>query len=187
MMTFRAAPRKIVLAVLVVGMTTMVGSGASDSSDSNWKIFALDDQGLSVSMPGTPKKKEINSKSFVGDITTHEFYVDDNPDTYSVEFTDLPGFAVLFSGSDVIYDHAKGALLKVTLSKVISFADVTLNGVKGKKLVYDTPTKPHHPEMQGEARFFLVDDRLYTADAVVKMSGGNEKLARFFSSLKINK
>lgn len=98
-------------------------------------------------MPGTPISKEIHDKSFIGDITTDEYYVDDGGDSYSVEITDLPGFAVAFSGADVIYDHAKGALRKSTLSKSISFSDVTLSGVKGKQLIYDTPTKPDRPEM----------------------------------------
>jgi hypothetical protein len=166
---------------------TLVSSGAIATSSSAWEKFELESQGLSVLMPGTPKAKEIHDKSFIGDITTREYFVDIDRDSYSVESTDLPGFAVAFSGSEVIYEHAKGALLKTTLSKSFSFSDITLNGVKGKRLVYETPTKPGHPEMQGEARFFLFGDRLYIADAVVEMDGGNEKLNRFFSSLEITK
>jgi hypothetical protein len=185
MTTFHAVCRKTVLVILSVAATTMIASSVSGSANSTWRTFTLASQRLSVSMPGTPKSKEVHTKSFIGSITTNEYYVDDDPDSYSIEFTDLPGFAVSFSGPDVIYDHAKGALLKETLSKVISFTDVTLNGVKGKRLVYDTPTKPGHPEMQGEARFFLSGDRLYSADAVVLMADGSEKLERFFSSLEI--
>ncbi len=92
-----------------------------------------------------------------------------------------------FAGSGGIYEHAKGALLKTTLSKPVSFTDITLNGVHGKKLVYDTPTKPGHLEMQGEARLFLSGHRLYVADAVVEMEGGKEKMPRYFSSLTIKK
>ena len=50
-------------------------------------------------------------------------------------------------------------------------------GVHGKRLVYDTPTRPDHLEMQGEACFFLFGDRLYTADAVMEMDDGKEKMA----------
>ncbi len=179
--------KNVVLPILVIAVTALFTSIAIGSSETNWKKFELESQGLTVLMPGTPIKKVLHEKSFIGDITTDEYYVNDGRDSFSVELTDLPGFAVAFSGSDVIYDHAKGALLKSTLSKLISFSDVTLNGVKGKQLVYDTPTKPDHPEMQGEARLFLRGDRLYIADAVVEMSGGKEKLSRFFSSLDIGK
>ena len=179
------ATTRIVRTSLVLGFIAVVGFAERSSSNVAWQRFSLHDQGLTVSMPGEPKSKKLHSTSFIGDIVTHEYYLDKGLDSYSVDFTDLPGFAVAFSGNDIIYEHAKGALLLDTLSKPISFTDVTLNGVTGKKLVYDTPTKPGHPEMQGEARFFLTGDRLYIADAVVEMKGGNEKLARFFASLEI--
>jgi hypothetical protein len=168
-----------------VVLLMLVAFAADGASNSAWNKLQLKAQKLSVVMPGTAKTKEIHSSSFIGDITTHEYYVNAGLDAYSVEITDLPGFAVTFSGSDTIYDHAKGALLKKTLSKPISFTDISLSGVQGKKLVYDTPTKPGRPEMQGEARFFLFGHRLYIADAVVEMDGGDEKFGHFFSSLDI--
>jgi hypothetical protein len=185
--TSGTASKSAVLLIVVVGVTALVGSTANGGSTPAWKKFELEAQGLSVLMPGTPKLKEIHNRSFIGDIATHEYYVENGRDAYSVEVTDLPGFAVAFSGSDGIYEHAKAALLKTTLSKPVAFTDITLNGVHGKKLVYDTPTKPGHPEMQGEARLFLSGDRLYVADAVVEMKGGKEKMTRFFSSLAIKK
>lgn len=187
MVVFNTVSGKVVLSILMIASMVLVGFAGIASSSPAWEKFNLESQGLSVLMPGAPKTKELLEKSFIGDITTHEYYVDDDRDSYSVEITDLPGFAVTFSGSKTIYEHAKGALLKTTLSKSISFSDVTLDGVKGKRLVYDTPTKPDHPEMQGEARFFLLGDRLYSADAVVEMDGGAKKLDRFFSSLDIAK
>ena len=138
-------------------------------------------------MPGTPQAREKHNKSFVGDITTIEHSAQEGLDTYTIDYTALPGFAISFSSTDGIYDHAKGAVLKNTFSKPISYTDITLNGVQGKKLVYDTPTKPDHPEMQGEAQFFLVGNHLYTVDAVVEMKGADKKLERFFSSLEISK
>jgi hypothetical protein len=43
------------------------------------------------------------------------------------------------AGPDTIYKHAKGALLKKTFSKKVSYTDITISSAKGKKLVYDTP------------------------------------------------
>ena len=146
--------------VLAIGIAALAGPAANGGSKQTWKTLELKAQGLSISMPGTATPKNIHTESFIGEITTHEYYVDDGRDSYSVEYSDLPGFAVAFSGSDTIYEHTKGALLKKTLSKSMSFTDITLNGVKGKKLVYDTPTKPNPPEMQGEARLFLFGHRL---------------------------
>ena len=180
-----AASTRMILLALAVGITALAGPAANGDSKQTWKSLELKSQGLSVSMPGIATPKDIHTKSFIGEITTHEYYVDEGRDSYSVEFADLPGFAVAFSGRDTIYEHTKGALLKKTLGKPISFTDITLNGVQGKKLVYDTPTKLDHPEMQGEARLFLFGHRLYVADAVVEMEDGEQKLTRFFSSLEI--
>jgi hypothetical protein len=177
--------KSVVLSSLVIAMTSLIASIATGSPGSTWNKLELESTGLSVLMPGTVIKKEIHTASFIGDVVTEEYYVNDGRDSYSVETTDLPGFAVVFSGSDGIFDHAKGALLSDTFSKAISFTDVVLNGANGKALVYDTPSKPDHPEMHGEARFFLIDDRLYVADAVVEMDGAKQKLDRFFSSLAI--
>lgn len=185
MVNSNTVPAKIVLLVLVIAMAALAGRAARGDSHGKWQKLDLKAAGLSVLMPGTAKPKDIDTKSFIGDIVTHEYYVDDDRDSYSVEYSDLPGFAVSFSGSGTIYEHTKGALLKKTLSKPLSFADITLNNVKGKKLVYDTPSKPDHPEMQGQAHIFLFDDRLYIANAVVEMDGMEEKFKRFFSSLTI--
>jgi len=172
----------VVLGVAVVGVQSAAGTSVTP-----WITFRSESEHLSVLMPGTPQAREKHNNSFVGDITTVEHSVKERLDTYTVDYTTLPGFAISFSGTDGIYDHAKNAVLKDTISKPLSYTDITLSGVKGKKLVYDTPTKPGHPEMQGEARFFLVGKHLYTVDAVVEMKGADKKLAHFFSSLEISK
>ena len=176
--------RSAALVLAATAAATYVYADHAATADA-WRSFTLETPYLAVDMPGTPTKSVRNDQSFVGDIATDEYRVKDGIDAYSVEVTELPGFALLFAGPDTVYDHTKGALLKATLSKVISFTDVTLDGTNGKRLVYDTPTKPGHPEMQGEARMFLSGDWLYVADTVVEMEGGESKQDRFFSSLKI--
>lgn len=177
----------IVAFIVVLGVAAVGVQGAAGTSVAPWIKFTSESEHLSVLMPGTPQAREKHNKSFVGDITTVEQSAKEGLDTYTIDYTTLPGFAISFSGTDGIYDHAKNAVLKDTISKPLSYTDITLNGVKGKKLVYDTPTKPGHPEMQGEAQFFLVGEHLYTIDAVVEMKGADKKLARFFSSLEISK
>lgn len=179
--------RTVLTVAAVFAGTIVAGAAVYATSPPAWTKFDSTSEKFSVLMPGTPETTELHNKTFVGDITTvvHTAHADE--DTYMVDYTSLPGFAVSFSGKDGIYDHTKAAILKKTFSKAISYTDVTLNGVQGKKLVYDTPTKPDHPEMQGESRFFLFGNNLYTADAVVSMKGADEKIDRFFSSLEIEK
>lgn len=183
----KAATAWIVAFTVVLGAAAVGVRGAAGTSVAPWITFKSETEHLSVLMPGTPQAREKHNKSFVGDITTVEHSAKEGLDTYTVDYTTLPGFAISFSGTDGIYDHAKNAVLKDTISKPLSYTDITLSGVTGKKLVYDTPTKPGHPEMQGEAQFFLVGKHLYTIDAVVEMKGADKKLAHFFSSLEISK
>jgi hypothetical protein len=182
-----AGPAWIVALTVVIGVAVAGVQSAAGSSVASWTTFKSETEHLSVLMPGTPQAREKHNKSFVGDITTVEHSAKEGLDTYTVDYTSLPGFAISFSSADGIYDHAKGAVLKNTFSKAISYTDITLNGVQGKKLIYDTPTKPDHPEMQGEARFFLFGTHLYTVDAVVEMKDADAKLEKFFSSLEISK
>ena len=94
--------------------------------------------------------------------------------------------AVTFAGSDTIYSHAKGALLKKTLGKEKSFEKTTLNGIKGVRLVYETPPMESHPRMHGEAYMFLIDKRLYVVDATVSAEHSMGKARKFFASLRID-
>lgn len=185
MSAFRYAAGRGLALILVTGIAITTGRGVSGASPPAWTEFTSASEHLSVLMPETPRASEEHDESFIGDITTIVHTARDGVDTYTVDYTTLPSFAISFSGRDGIYEHAKNAVLKDTLSNAITYTDVTLSGVKGKRLVYDTPTKPNHPEMHGEARFFLVGHRLYTVDAVVEMAGAQDKLERYFSSLQI--
>lgn len=184
---FESATAWTVALTIIIGVAVIGVQDAMGTSKPAWSEFKSESEHLSVLMPGMPKAREKHNKTFVGDIKTFEHSAREGLDTYTVDYTILPGFAVSFSGNDGIYQHAKNAVLKATFSKPISFTDVTLNGVQGKKLVYDTPTRPDHPEMHGEAQLFLVDDHLYTVNAIVEMNGADEKLEHFFSSLKISR
>jgi hypothetical protein len=97
-----ARPASISIRVLLVMLIALTANGASNSA---WQELRLEPEKLSVVMPGTAKKKEIHSSSFIGDITTHEYYVDDGADAYSVEYVNSPGFAVAFSGSEAKLGH----------------------------------------------------------------------------------
>lgn len=186
MNAFNLVVGRVVPLLLVLGLAVATGPDVGGASSPPWNRFTSATEHLSILMPGTPQASEEHNKSFIGDITTIVHTAKEGLDTFSVDYTTLPGFAISFSGRDGIYEHAKNAVLKDTLSNAIAFTDISLSGVKGKRLMYDTPTKPNHPEMQGEARFFLIGDHLYSVDAVVEMANADEKLKKYFASLEIH-
>jgi len=171
--------------VLVLGAVGVI-VGTSSAGADDWDYFKSAAGRFSVQVPETPKASVSEKHSFIGTITNHIFTVlrEDHYEKFTVDYSDIPSFAVEFTGADTIIDHAKGALLSTTLAKPISYTDLEVDGHKGKKLVYDVPPRDGHPELRGEAVFVVVGDRLYVVDAQLPANDhkdGNAK--RFFKSL----
>lgn len=61
---------------------------------------------------------------------------------------------------------------------------MTVNGQKGKQLLYDTPPVPGKPEMYGAANLFLVGDRLSFADAAVPAGASKADAKRFLERIR---
>jgi hypothetical protein len=106
----KAATTWIVALTVVLGAAAVGVRSAAGTSVAPWITFKSETEHLSVLMPGTPQAREKHNKSFVGDITTVEHSAKEGLDTYTVDYTTLPGFAISFSGTDGIYEHAKGHL-----------------------------------------------------------------------------
>ena len=168
-----------------VAIMALLGSEAW--GEQAWATVTSKEGRFSIEMPGQPAKTETHQKSFVGTVTNHIFTAESGKDTFTLDYSDIPHFALEFAGSDTIYEHAKGALLKQTFGKATSYADVTVSGTKGKRLIYDTPPVPGHPEMRGDAILVLVGTRLYVIDGVVPEAEADAKSQRFLSSLAITK
>jgi len=127
----------------------------------------------------------MQTKSFIGTITHYLFLSRDRNEVYTVSYSDLPGFALKFAGSNTIYKHAKGSLLLETLGKERSYEDTTLNDLRGKHLVYDMADPKTNVDVRGEAYFFLVDKRLYVIDTNGLLGRNPAHAQRFLSSFRI--
>jgi hypothetical protein len=167
-------------ALLLALVASQVGA------DQDWKKFTSEQGRFSISVPAQPVKSETSQKSFVGTVTNHVFTSESGKDdSFTVDYSDIPHFALHFAGADTIYEHAKGALLKQTFGKATAYSDVSVGDAKGKRLVYDTPEAPGHAAMRGHAILLLVGTRLYVVDAVLEESEADTKAERFLSSFEI--
>lgn len=151
-----------------------------------WTSFTSKAGRFSVQMPTQPVVSETKQKSFIGTITNHIFTAESGADIFTVDYSDIPRFALDFAGAETVYEHAQGALLKKTFGKARSFTDVTVAGTKGKRLVYDTPQASGQAKMRGDALLLLVGTRLYVIDGVVPGSEADAKAQRFLSSVEIS-
>jgi hypothetical protein len=177
----------LLAAFWLVAMTSLGPLGAAARAQDAWTTFTSKDGGFSVDMPGQPAKTQTQQKSFVGTVTNHIFTAVSGTDRFTVDYSDIPHFALHFAGPDTIYEHAKGALLQQTFGKETAYTDATVSGTTGKRLVYDTPPAPGHPAMRGDAVLVLVGTRLYVIDAVVPEAEADAKSQRFLSSIAITK
>ena len=174
------------LRVRVLAFAALLAAPAAVEAQVAWVTFDSDPAGFSVEMPQQPTASMTITDSFIGDVTNYIFTARDANQKMTVDYSKIPRFALDFAGAGTIYSHAKGALLKQTWSKEVSFTDVTTHGHKGKRLVYDTPPIPGKPKIYGEAHFFLVGDRFYVVDAAVP-AGDTESVAkRFLASIRFD-
>ena len=170
---------------VLIGSVCPAEAPPDKTAAGSWQPFHSEEGRFSILMPETPKMTQTKQHSVIGTVTNQIFTVWNGHEKFTVDYSDLPHFGVEFAAANTIYDHTKGALLKQTLSKMRSYDDVTLNGLKGKRLVYDTPPRQGHPKMTGEAHFFLIGDRLYVVDSTVPIGDSEANAQRFFASLKI--
>jgi len=155
-------------------------------ADQDWKTFTSEEGRFSISVPAQPVKSETSQKSFIGTVTNHVFTSASGPeDSFTVDYSDIPHFALHFAGPDTIYEHAKGALLQKTFGKATAYRDVSVADAKGKRLIYDTPKAPGHAAMRGHAILLLVGTRLYVVDAVLQESEADANADRFLSSFAV--
>jgi hypothetical protein len=176
--------RLLTPSLAVAGLVAAVCLSISEARAQAWGTFSPPGGDFSVQLPTQPKSSLMQSTSFIGDITDHVFTAPSGTDLFTVTYSKLPRFALDFAGADTVYEHAKGALLRQTLSKPISFTNVSASGRSGKKLLYQLPPVPGKPPSVGEAHFFLVDDRVIVVDAIVPSGGGEPRAQRFLDSIQ---
>ena len=169
-----------------LALAGLLGVPAAAQAQVDWVAFESERADFSVEMPAQPTPSQTITDSFIGDVTNDIFTARDANQKMTVDYSKIPRFALDFAGADTIYSHAKGALLKQTWSKEVSFTDITSHGHKGKRLVYDTPPIPGKPKAYGEAHFYLIGNRFYVVDAVVPAGDSESVAKRFLSSMRFH-
>ncbi|WP_172819646.1 hypothetical protein [Gloeomargarita lithophora] len=151
-------------------------------SQTNWVPYSPPTGWFQVEMPASPTTSQIQDASPVGTITTHIFSAKEGGATFSVSYSDLPALAIQFVGADGLMGQAKSSMLRDQNARELSFDPATMNGLSGKRLVYETTT--NGTKRTGEAFFTLNNTRLYVLDALVPV--GSEALAqKFFQSFTL--
>ena len=168
-----------VAGVLAVALLGWVADGQAQ----DWRNYKSSEGRFSIDVPVPPKQTKTVQESFIGSVTNHIFTSLHDDSKYTVDYSEIPSFAVDFAGADTIIDHAKGAVAMQTMAKVKSSENISVGKYKGKKFVFELPKHPGKPQRTAVAYIVLVGDRLYVVDAEVPVSEGPDDTDRFLKSL----
>lgn len=163
----------------------LFASGPLLASNADWQSLSLQDGAFTIKLPGKPTLNTENDQSLVGEVKTDIYSVDIGQTSVAVTQTFMPEAAVVFADPNILYDNAKGALLKRQFGKVDSFNSVTTDRVEGKMLTYSTPPATGHPGMRGQAGFFLIGHSLFIVDVMWPANLDGDLSEKVFQSLKL--
>lgn len=176
--------RLLCLLICLIVLADVYATEKADLNSFSWQEFDSKEGHFSIRFPSAPVVRVTHQDSVIGSVTNHIFESKTNQARFTVDYSDLPDFAVTFTGSDTIYNHASGALLKKTLGKLVSSKDFQYQGHSGRYLIYDIPPIPEKPTMYGEAYLFLLDKRLYVINATAAAGTSKTKIHHFLNSLR---
>lgn len=158
------------------------GARRGGQDEEGWIPFESKEGGFEVLMPGVPRYKHAVKETRVGEVEENLFELSADEGDFAVEYTDLPGIAVLLGGTKAILRRVKSELLKNEEGRELQYFRKKLYGEKGAELVYRTK------DALGGARFFLVDKRLFVIVATVDEAQGDKRLiGKFLDSFSFLK
>ncbi|WP_309386610.1 hypothetical protein [Cerasicoccus frondis] len=160
-------------------------AAAAFADDMNWQTVSVNNNKVTLEMPGKPTETTESSSSIVGSVDTQIYKVivaDDG--NVTIACSDLPGAALFFAGKDTIFGNAKGKFLSGAYGKELSWDPITYEGIDGMKLMFQTPPMNGKPGYDGEAQFFLVGDYLYVISVTDLVGHDLEMQKKVFPSVK---
>ncbi len=171
-----------VLAILLV----VVALGTANAQD-QWHLVKSGDGAVEAMLPGPAERKIDKRKSLAGTITTKilEFHTADVE--FSVSSTKLSRFVRRFANDEKLYKSAKEGVLNRFYGKETSFKTISIDQVSARELKYEVVDfqDEAHKGYHGVAVFLVLNNTVYSANAIMAKEDGNTDLIKFRESIKI--
>lgn len=163
-------------------------SGISTAQD-DWHPVTTPDGVMHALLPGKAKESTMEDKTIAGTVVTKVKDYTSDTAQFSISSTKLSRMVQRFANDTTLYGNAKAGVLKKSHGKETSFAEMTLNGIKGRLLKYEAVSHDdeNHSGFQGMAFIFVHDGSVYTADVLAEKGAGDAEVKRFKESIQINK
>jgi hypothetical protein len=160
--------------------TTMTPTTTSSSS---WQ--AINEDGFTISMPGTPSKNDDTVPSAAGPLMLRMYTLSQGYEGYITGYTEYPDMVFTASNPEDMMDGAQRGAINNVQGEVTSQRKITVNGNPGREIVGSSPSK----NIGFTARVILARPRMYMLvytqyDKSKPMSDDGK---RFLDSFKITK
>ncbi len=150
----------------------------------SWQEFTAPDGRFEILMPGVPEMQVNEIQSGLGPLTQILYMVDRGPQAYMIGFTELDEALLAEQSADILLEDAAGRGVAGVGGEVLDYQEIEFAGYPGRELQIEVA------DGDGviQARFILVDDRLYQISAVVATKivdeAVNERFLDSFTPLK---
>ena len=151
-----------------------------------WHLLESASARMRIELPGQPRYRVSKHRSWLGPIERHGYSASASDVHLSVSYSDLPRLAAWLVQPSGILGQARTGLLDDRHATELSYRLLSMQKFPGAILTFLEPDRQGGPERHGEARFLLVERRLY----VVIASGWSDavpgdQLARYFDSFEV--
>ena len=150
-----------------------------------WSEFTSTSGGFAVQMPGTPKDQTQSVAQATGDLTLHNFTVEDRDYAYIVSYVDFPAGTIVQSDADAFLDSTVDGSVSSGKGELKSQSAITLGGYPGRLAEFTTVANGQLPATSIKAHYYLVKDRLYQILAIAPQGQLPAEADRFLSSFKL--
>jgi hypothetical protein len=137
------------------GATPFSTPTSSPSSSSSWQT--INDDGFTLSMPGTPDKNDSNVESAAGPLPLRMYTLSKGYEGFITGYTEYPETVFTASEPEQLLDAAQQGAISNVKGEVTSQRSITLNGHPGREIVGTSPSQ----NVGFTARVILAKPRMY--------------------------
>ena len=170
----------VLLIATTVGMRTLL-----TPAQVTWQEFKSVPGGFTVQMPGTPKDQTQSVAQATGDLTLHNFTVEDGNNAYIVSYVDFPADDFARSDADTVLDSTVNGSVSSGKGALSSKSTITLGGYPGRLAEFTTAANGQLPATSVKGHYYLVKERLYQVLAIAPQGKLPAEADKFLSSFKL--
>jgi hypothetical protein len=156
---------------------------AVPASAQEWKKFSGDSGRFSVDLPGEPKQQKQEVPTDAGKITLTMYIVEAGNGGYFVALSDFPAALVQAADPEALLTNARDGAVRNVRGKLTGDKAITLGEYKGREIQFEAGNATM--KIVGQARLYLVGNRLYQLLVVGQQAEALEQSARFFNSFRL--